>query len=70
MSTAPHSKGGPFEKINSALIAGLTYSALGKAYSYIDSSVTPGTLYYYKLEDIDAYGKTHLPRAGVRGLGR
>jgi hypothetical protein len=49
---------GPFEKINSALIPGLNYSALGKAYSYVDSDVSPGTLYYYKLEDIDAYG-TH-----------
>jgi hypothetical protein len=50
-------KDGPFEKINNALIPGLNYSALGKAYSYMDTEVSPGTLYYYKLEDIDAYGK-------------
>jgi len=53
-------KGGPFAKINSALIPGLNYSALGKAYSYVDKDVSPGTLYYYKLEDIDAYGKHTL----------
>jgi hypothetical protein len=51
-----HSPAGPFEKLNTALIPGLNYSTLGKAYSYVDSNVSPGTLYYYKLEDIDAYG--------------
>ena len=54
------SPAGPFEKITSALIPGLNYSALGKAYSYVDTDVSPGTLYYYKLEDIDAYGKHTL----------
>jgi hypothetical protein len=54
------SPAGPFKKINSALIPGLDYSALGKAYSYVDSDVSPGTLYYYKLEDIDAYGKRSM----------
>jgi hypothetical protein len=49
---------GPFKKINSALIPGLNYSVEGKAYSYLDTDVSPGSLYYYKLEDIDAYG-TH-----------
>jgi hypothetical protein len=47
---------GPFKKLNTALIPGLNYSTLGKAYSYVDSNVSPGTLYYYKLEDIDAHG--------------
>jgi hypothetical protein len=50
-------KDGPFKKINSALIPGLNYSLLGKAYSYVDTDLSPGTLYYYKLEDIDVYGK-------------
>jgi len=50
-------KGGPYTKINSALIPGLNYSALGKTYSFMDTDVTPGRLYYYKLEDIDVYGK-------------
>ncbi|MEJ2099380.1 MAG: C25 family peptidase propeptide domain-containing protein, partial [Desulfobacterales bacterium] len=47
---------GPFVKINDGLIPGLIYSVKGKSYSYIDSSVTPSTLYYYKLEDLDASG--------------
>jgi hypothetical protein len=51
------SPAGPFEKINDRLIPGLIYSVKGKSYSYIDDDVTPGTLYYYKLEDIDASGK-------------
>jgi len=51
------SKGGPYTKINSALIPGLNYSALGKTYSFMDTDVSPGRLYYYKLEDIDVYGK-------------
>jgi hypothetical protein len=48
---------GPFFKINDRLIPGLIYSVKGKSYSYLDTAVTPGTLYYYKLEDIDASGK-------------
>jgi hypothetical protein len=51
------SPAGAFVKINDGLIPGLIYSVKGKSYSYIDSIVTPGTLYYYKLEDIDASGK-------------
>jgi hypothetical protein len=50
------SASGPFVKINEHLIPGLLYSVKGKSYSYIDTSVTPGTLYYYQLEDIDASG--------------
>ena len=53
-STSP---AGPFVKINESLIPGLIYSVKGKSYSYIDTAVTPGKLYYYKLEDIDASGK-------------
>jgi hypothetical protein len=52
-STSP---AGPFVKINDSLIPGLIYSVKGKSYSYIDTAVTPGKLYYYKLEDIDASG--------------
>ena len=50
------SPSGPFVKINDSLIPGLFYSVKGKSYSYIDATVTPGTLYYYKLEDIDVSG--------------
>jgi hypothetical protein len=51
------SPAGPFVRINDRLIPGLIYSVKGKSYSYLDSAVTPGTLYYYQLEDIDASGK-------------
>jgi len=54
------SPAGSFVKINDGLIPGLIYSVKGKSYSYIDAAVTPGTLYYYKLEDIDASGKRTL----------
>ena len=47
---------GTFVKINDHLIPGLIYSVKGKSYSYIDDAVSPGTLYYYKVEDIDASG--------------
>jgi hypothetical protein len=47
---------GAFVKINDSLIPGLIYSVKGKSYRFIDSAVTPGRLYYYKLEDIDASG--------------
>ncbi len=51
------SAAGPFVKLNDRLIPGLTFSVKGKSYSYIDEAVTPGRLYYYQLEDIDASGK-------------
>ncbi len=50
------SPSGPFAKLNRVMVPGLLYSASGKAYRYLDDTVTPGQLYYYKLEDIDADG--------------
>jgi hypothetical protein len=44
---------GPFTKVNNELIPGLISSVKGKAYTYEDTNVSSGTLYYYKLEDID-----------------
>ena len=52
-STSPW---GPFVKLTDKLIPG-SFSVMGKAYSYIDADVTPWKIYYYKLEDIDVYGK-------------
>jgi len=51
------SPSGPFVRINDRLVPGLIYSVKGKSYSYLDAAVTPGSLYYYQLEDIDASGK-------------
>ncbi|MBW2437899.1 MAG: hypothetical protein JRF29_11510, partial [Deltaproteobacteria bacterium] len=53
-STSPD---GPFIKLNDYLIPGLEFSVKGKSYSFMDTAVTPGSLYYYKLEDLDASGK-------------
>jgi hypothetical protein len=50
-------KNGSYQKLNPSLIPGQLYSVTGKRYTYIDSNVTKGHIYYYKLEDIDASGK-------------
>ncbi|NIR02725.1 MAG: hypothetical protein GTN78_21410, partial [Gemmatimonadales bacterium] len=50
-------KEGPYTKLNSSLIPGLLYSVTGKKYTYNDRAVTKGQLYYYKLEDIDSFGR-------------
>jgi hypothetical protein len=54
---------GPFTRLNDRLIPGLTFSVRGKAYAFEDNQATHGTLYYYKLEDIDVSGErtTHGP---------
>jgi fibronectin type 3 domain-containing protein len=48
---------GPFTRLNERLIPGLTFSVKGKSYSFMDSNVTRGQVYYYRLEDIDVYSK-------------
>ncbi|KPJ58692.1 MAG: hypothetical protein AMJ46_13775, partial [Latescibacteria bacterium DG_63] len=50
-------KEGPYTKLNPSLIPGLLYSVTGKKYTYDDGNVTKGQLYYYKLEDIDSFGR-------------
>jgi hypothetical protein len=47
---------GPFTRLTDKLISGLTSSVVGREYSFEDKDVTPGEMYYYKLEDIDIYG--------------
>ena len=49
---------GPFERLTSTRIAGAGFSHIGSTYVFDDTGVTPGTLYFYKLEDIDTDG-TH-----------
>ncbi len=44
---------GPWEKLNAELITGLGMSPAGRAYSHLDTGLTNGTTYYYRLEDID-----------------
>jgi hypothetical protein len=51
---------GPFTMLNDSMIPALTFSVKGRTYTYEDSDVTPGRLYYYRLEDLDVYGKKTL----------
>jgi hypothetical protein len=51
------SPAGPFERINDNLISATQTQAKGGTYSFADTDVKVGSLYYYKLEDIDVYGK-------------
>jgi hypothetical protein len=53
-------KGGPYVRITDTLIGGMTFSVKGRSYSYVDSNVTRGNLYYYKLEDIDTAGQSTM----------
>jgi len=51
---------GQFVKINNDLIQAQGNETTGASYSFVDSNVTSGTTYYYKLEDIDFYGVSTL----------
>jgi len=54
------SSSGPYVKLNAGIIPGLSFSVKGKSYSFMDTTIIPGKLYYYKLEDLDASGKRTL----------
>ena len=45
-------------KLNAALIPAQGGPTQGASYSYDDADVTPGTTYYYTLEDVDLNGRT------------
>ena len=49
---------GPWTRLNASLIPGLGSSAEGRAYSFLDTGLASGARYYYRLDDIDASGKT------------
>jgi hypothetical protein len=51
------SPGGPYSRLTDKLISARPRQGTGAGYSYVDSDVTVGNLYYYKLEDIDVFGK-------------
>lgn len=52
--------GGPYTRITAKLIGANPKQSKGGYYSYVDADVTVGRLYYYKLEDIDVFGKHML----------
>ena len=64
------SPAGPFEKLNGGLISSGSVSGEGRSYEFIDTAVSRGAIYYYKLEDVDVSGTRDAARSGVRGLGR
>jgi hypothetical protein len=49
------SPAGPYKRLTEKLISATVKPGKGGTYSYVDSQVTVGTLYYYELEDIDIY---------------
>jgi hypothetical protein len=51
---------GPFERITASLIPGLGHSAEGARYSYRDTGLANGATYFYRLEDVEASGRTQL----------
>lgn len=50
------SAAGPWVKLNAGLIASGSISSEGREYAFIDTAVSRGAIYYYKLEDVDASG--------------
>ena len=52
------SANGPWARLTSTLIQGLGSSPLGQAYSWLDSGLTNGVRYYYRLEDVDTASKS------------
>lgn len=44
---------GEFQQVNAQLIPSQADPASGASYEYIDSNVTAGETYYYKLEDVE-----------------
>jgi hypothetical protein len=48
---------GPYERITSSLIPGLSSSPSGASYSYRDSDLQNGTVYFYLLEDVETTGR-------------
>ena len=60
---------GPWTRLTSSLIPGLGSSPLGQAYSWLDTGLTNGVRYYYRLEDVDTASVStfHGPVSAVPG---
>jgi hypothetical protein len=54
------SENGKYIKINTTLIAAKGFSTQGASYEFIDKNVQNRKTYYYKLKDIDLYGKSTM----------
>jgi hypothetical protein len=57
------SAAGPYARLTPTLIPGLGSSPTGASYSYTDAGLSPGTRYFYRLEDVETTGRmsTHGP---------
>jgi len=62
---------GPYESITRSAIPGLGSSPVGARYRYLDSGLTNGKTYFYRLEDIETTGKTerHGPVSATPAAG-
>ncbi len=49
-------KAGPFAQVNNSLIPGSPDPLTGGDYEFVDTGVTPGVVYYYQLEEVEASG--------------
>jgi hypothetical protein len=49
-----------FEKLNAALVPAQGGPTQGASYTYNDVDVVPGSIYFYKLEDVDTFGQATL----------
>jgi hypothetical protein len=60
---------GPWTRLTSSLVPGLGSSPLGQAYSWLDAGLVNGTMYYYRLEDVDtsSTATSHGPVSAVPG---
>jgi hypothetical protein len=48
--------GGPYTRLTDGMIAGAMFADAGRSYQFTDTTAERGTLYYYKLEDVDDSG--------------
>ena len=53
-------RGGPYVKLNDALIPASPDPIAGASYVYTDTTVTAGVTYYYKLEDVELDGSSTM----------
>jgi hypothetical protein len=51
------SPGGPYTRLTDKLVSARPRDGKGASYNFLDTDVTVGQLYYYKLEDISVFGK-------------
>jgi len=54
------SPSGPWVKLNGGLIPSGSVSSEGRDYEFMDTAVSRGAIYYYKLEDLDVSGAVKL----------